>query len=285
MAFKIVIPENQHSITVSGLYQWDFGQTLEIECAELGSELMEVHFACSGMTEAIVRSCSFSVGIGTVTIPDKCLEQANVITAWIYSISGTQGHTVKTIILPVTARTRPSATRDVPAEHVDKYAEAITEINDAVNNLEKGNIIAAKATHAVSADSATTAQSATSASYATSAGSATTAVSADKASKVVTSLHTSCEVKSGRADVPAKFSATEIYFVVFKEGTTGFNSGIFCAPDQADGVYFSSVGLYTLKLLNSGAENADSFTLTSVGVESADINGTLYFYKIGGISG
>lgn len=172
MAIKVYFTENQRDVTVGGLYQWDFGQVLEIECPELGSEIMEVHFACTGMNEAIVRSCSFSVGVGTVTIPDQCLEQANTITAWIYSISDTQGHTVKTITLSVTPRTRPSVSREVPEEYLNLYGEALTEINEAVNKLENGEIIATQATHAVSADNANTATNAVSASYATSAGSA-----------------------------------------------------------------------------------------------------------------
>ena len=181
MAIKVVIPENTTNIQVGGLYQWDFGQALEI-----GSEIMEVHFACSGMTEAIVRECNFSADTdtgtvtGTVTIPDKCLEQASPITAWIYRISDTQGHTVKTITLPVIARTRPSASRDVPTEYVDKYAEALAKINEAVKNLANGTVVSAEATHAVSADNATKAGSATSASYSTSAGHAVNATTAFK---------------------------------------------------------------------------------------------------------
>ena len=175
MAIKVYFSENQRDVTVGGLYQWDFGQVLEIECPELGSEIMEVHFASTGMNEAIVRSCSFAVGIGTVTIPDQCLEQASPITAWIYSVSGTQGHTVKTITLPITARTRPSTSREVPQEYLNLYGEALAEINEAVNKLENGEIIATQATHAVSADNATTATNAVSASYATSAGSAQSA--------------------------------------------------------------------------------------------------------------
>lgn len=283
MAIKVVFPENTTVQTVSGLYQWDFGQVLEIECAEFGSEIMEVHFACSGMTEAIVRICSFSAGVGTVTIPDKCLEQASPITAWIYSISDTQGHTVKTITLPITARTRPSTSREVPAEYLDKYAEALTEINEAIHNLENGKIIAAKASRAVSADSATTAQSATSASYATSAGSATTAGSADRASKVIASSSISCEITKGKVSAP-NLVATDIYLVVFKNNVE-FSSGIFCRSAEMDGVYTTSVGQYLLTLLDSGATGSDSIILTSAGKESADINGTLNFYKIGGISG
>lgn len=184
MAIKVNFTNGAPTATASGLYQWDYGQTLEIECAELGSEIMEVHFACRSMSEAIVRSCSFSNGVGTVTIPDQCLEQADTITAWIYSISGTQGHTVKTITLPVTARTRPSVSRDVPMEYINLYGEALNEINEAINNLENGNITAAKATHANTANSANTATNAGSASYATSAGSATNSTNAEKANEL-----------------------------------------------------------------------------------------------------
>ena len=174
MAIKVYFSENQRDVTVGGLYQWDFGQTLEIESEDLGSEIMEVHFACSEMNEAIVHACTFSKGVGTVAIPTVCLEQSNTITAWIYKISETQGYTVKTITLPVIARTRPSASREIPADYVDKYAESLTAINKAVDELEKGTVTAAKATHAVSADKATTATNSVSASYATSSSHATT---------------------------------------------------------------------------------------------------------------
>ena len=172
MAIKVLILENQREVTVTGLYQWDYGQVIEIECVEFGSEIMEVHFACQGMTEALVRPCSFANGVGTVTIPDRCLEQSGSITAWVYEINGTQGHTVKTIILPVVARTRPSKSKDMPPEYIDKYAEALTEINEAINALEEGNVAVAKAEKADEAAHATTADSAKNASYATSAGTA-----------------------------------------------------------------------------------------------------------------
>ncbi len=188
MAIKVLIPENERVVSVGGLYQWDFGQALEIECVELGSEIMEVHFACSGMAEAIVRPCTFANGIGTVIIPDQCLEQASSITAWIYSVDSKQGHTVKTITLSVTARTRPSASRDIPAEKIDEYAEALTAINTAVDKLEHGIVTVAKATHAVSADRATTATNAASATYATSAGNATKATGATYAEAILVSL-------------------------------------------------------------------------------------------------
>ena len=167
MAIKATFPAGQDIVSVSGLFQWDYGQSLEIEIADIGSEIAEVHFACSNMSEAIVRPCSFSNGVGTVTIPDQCLEQTTDITAWIYRIVGNSGHTIKTITLPITARTRPSMVQEIPQEFSDKYTELVTEINEAVENLESGNITVAKAENALTANHAATAGNANSASNAT----------------------------------------------------------------------------------------------------------------------
>lgn len=183
MSFKVVLPTDRNTVTVSGLYQWDYGQELEIEAVSIGSEIVEVHFACAGMSEAIVRSCSFSNGVGTVTIPDGCLEQASTITAWIYRISGSTGHTWKTITLPVTARTRPSIARELPQDIADKYTELITEVNEAVENLESGNVTAANAKLAEEALRAGIAGNAENANHAISADSATTANTANSATR------------------------------------------------------------------------------------------------------
>lgn len=183
MSFKVVIPEGKDSVTVVGLHQWDYGLVLEIESADLGSEIVEVHFACTNMKEAVVRPCTFANGVGTVTIPDVCLEQTEPLTAWIYQIKGTQGHTLKTINLPITARTRPSIARDIPQEVTNKYTELITEINEAVDALEKGNVTVENANSATKANYATSAGNAESASYATSAGNASTASKAAIAEK------------------------------------------------------------------------------------------------------
>ncbi len=178
MALKATFTAGSDTTTVKGLYQWDYGQEIEIEATDIGSEIVEVHFACAKMSEAIVRSCTFTNGTGTVTIPDACLEQSSPIKAWIYKIEGTGGHTIKTITLTVTERTRPSVNRDIPTEVSDKYTELITEVNEAVEALESGDITAAKATEATRASHATSAGNASTASYATSAGSATIAVKA-----------------------------------------------------------------------------------------------------------
>ena len=176
MAIKVQFPAGESNVTVRGLYQWDYGQVLEIECEEFGSDMLEFHFACPNMSEAIVRTCTFSANIGTVPIPDECLEQTSSVTVWICRRDSTQRHTIKTIVLPLTGRTRPgNMLDDIPAVQKDAVGQLMEEINEAVNALENGNVAVAKASHANTAGHATTAGSATNATnatYATAAGSA-----------------------------------------------------------------------------------------------------------------
>lgn len=271
MAIKVLFSQNQDTIIINGLYQWDYGRVLEIECTEFGSEIMEVHFACRGMEEAIVRPCTFSNGIGTVTIPDRCLEQTNDIKAWIYKVESTEGHTVKTIILPVVARTRPSKSQDIPTEYINKYAEALTEINEAVDALEKGNIIVAKATHAVKADSATTAVNATSATYATSAGSATNTPFV-KMQKI-----NSYQITNGRSgqQVGDEFKDDVIYFVRFVEVNATY-SGICYWNTDTDYNAFS-LGDCIGEFVTGGGGR--ELLIKKNGTLSG--NGTLTVYKLG----
>ena len=144
MALKAIIPSGMTEITVNGLHQWDYGQQLEIHASDLPG-LVEVHFACAGMNDAVVRPCDMVGGVGTVTIPDTCLEQTAPIMAWVYEKNGDAGATVKTITLRVTPRARPTASEAPPPEVIDKYTEAVTAMNDAVGKVTNGRITAAKA--------------------------------------------------------------------------------------------------------------------------------------------
>ena len=281
MAIKVSFNAGDHTAVIGGLYQWDYGQVLEIESLELGTELMEVHFACPGMSEAIVRSCQFVDGIGTVTIPDQCLEQTGNITAWVYSISATQGHTVKTITLPITGRMRPSALRDVPPEYINKYAEAIEEINKAVNAIEKGNVAAAKALTANTAKSADTAKNAESATYATSAGSATTAGSANTATmadNLALVLAATIKITEGRGVISDGLERDIFYFVLFEEANLT-HSGVFCDRSFTD-LSEGNIGTCILGFSHGGGYRDVFVNLNGTNYG----NGTLKFYKLGGVS-
>lgn len=185
MAIKVKIPADVSSVKIDPLYQWDYGQTLEIESPILPSGILEVHFSCSGMTEAFVRSCSGTSGIYSVRVPDACLEQSTDITAWIYEKSTESGKTLKTITIPINERPRPNRGGGIPQSANDVYTESITEINKLIEKMGSGEIVVKAAESAVfaqSAQNAVSAESAVLAQSAQNAASAENTTTADSAS-------------------------------------------------------------------------------------------------------
>lgn len=151
MALIAIIPPGMTEITINGLHQWDYGQTLEIHSADLPT-MVEVHFACAGMKEAVVHSCNAVEGVAEVPIPDRCLEQTAPIITWVYAIGETSGTTIKTLTLTIAPRARPTIpVGEVPTAVADKYTEAVVAMNDAVAKVGDGRIIAAKAVFAETA--------------------------------------------------------------------------------------------------------------------------------------
>lgn len=158
---KAIFPTGVTAMTVNGLHQWDYGQKLEIRAAGLPT-LLEVHFSCANMEDAVVRACSVVDGAATAAIPDRCLEQSGPVTAWVYEIGETSGTTILTLTLPIIARARPQLTESIPTDISDKYTEAVAAMNaaaaevsgvvDAVNEtvrqMEAGEIKVASAAHA-----------------------------------------------------------------------------------------------------------------------------------------
>lgn len=254
MAIKVNIPHGENTASISGLYQWDYGQELEIESTDLGNMVGEVHFACSSMSEAIVVPCNFTNNIAIVAIPNECLEQSSTITAWIYEISETQGRTRKTVTIHVTPRMRPSTSYDIPTEISDRYTELITKVNEAVDKLEHGQITVKKAETAKNADSATSAENASTATHALSAGtvemankalwsaeaawafvaqSADSATSSDKASLLdVDPLY-----ENGDGVDKHEISSTGIYAVVFKNDSVSLGSSFITVTDLKKDIY------------------------------------------------
>lgn len=157
MSIKAVFLTGQTDITVNGLHQWDYGQQLEIRASDLPA-LVEVHFACLGMSEATVRSCAIVDGVGSVAIPDKCLEQTAPIMAWVYAIGDNVGATVKTIVLNVIERARPAPGGEIPTDVSNAYTELITEVNKQVGSLKEGNVTVANAVNAKYAEHAESAE-------------------------------------------------------------------------------------------------------------------------------
>lgn len=138
MSIKALFPAGVTEVTVNGLHQWDYGQTLEIHDNTLPS-LVEIHFACPGMRDAIVRSCAVVLGVATAAIPDICLEQDSPVQAWVYEVGDASGRTIRTITLQMMARPRPALSKDIPVEVGDKYTELISEVNKVVEGLKSGD--------------------------------------------------------------------------------------------------------------------------------------------------
>lgn len=212
MSLKVIIPTGRTEITVNGLHQWDYGRTIEIHANGLPA-MVEVHFACAGMSEAVVRSCAVVDGAVTAAVPDMCLEQTTPIVAWVYAVGEMAGATVLTITLPVTPRTRPQPGETVPEEVADKYTEAVAAMNDLVaeyeqttaevkaeikteleQELSSGTLVVPKASRAEEADFA---------GYAASAGNANTATTADTAAEATHAA--SADADGNGNDIPSTY--------------------------------------------------------------------------------
>lgn len=151
---QAIFPAGVTAMTLNGLHQWDYGRKLQIG-AEGIPALVEVHFACPGMTEAIVRVASATDSY-TVTIPDRCLEQSAPVTAWVVFVDETSSKTAMELTLPITPRPRPmpAVTPDVVQE--DRYNELFAAVETALGELDGivENTKSASEDAAASADSA-----------------------------------------------------------------------------------------------------------------------------------
>lgn len=243
MAIQAIIPAGQTKVTVNGLHQWDYGQILEVHDDGLPA-LVEIHFACAGMDEAVVRSCSTIAGVASAVIPDHCLEQIAPVVAWVYGIDGTTGQTLRTIVMPVIRRTKPSPSAMVPMYISDKYTELVTAITEQVDALKAGDVIVSRALKADQATVATTsteavhavrADNATTAGYAGQAGEANKAKKADtatiaenaNAAEVLHPAHLaiSSAGNSVRIDRPGVYAV-----VFFNSARSVYFSDVICVP-------------------------------------------------------
>ena len=286
MAIKVLFSAGQETVIVQGLYQWDYGQTLEIECSDIGYEIMEVHFACPNMTMAIPRPCTFNNGVGTVPIPDQCLEQGEAITAWICRIDDIQSHTIKTITLPITKRTKPIRTHEVPEELVDKYSELIVEVTETVDALKSGTITVARAKQAENANMANTAKSAEYATYATSAGTANHANQTESAGAINMRLVASCTVTAGVGNVGIALEENTPYLVIYESSDGSVGSGVIVTHTK--GVCGCGINVTHGALLNNWHyEPTHTVIITKADSSSIQgdtaMGGTVYIYTFGNI--
>lgn len=124
---------------ITGLWQWDYGQTLRIQGLDLPTAV-EIHFSLQETGgEAVTRIGVTKDGVTDVVIPDGMLENEDTemdynIYVFIYLTDEGSGETEKKITLKVKARPRPEAF-DTP-EDAELFREAIKEVNNAAGRAE-----------------------------------------------------------------------------------------------------------------------------------------------------
>lgn len=281
MAIKARIPTGEKHKRTDPLYQWDYGQTLEIEADNLPS-IVEVHFACHGMTEAVVHTCSAVNGVVTVAIPDRCLEQASEITAWVYEIEGTAGRTIYSISIPITARTRPARSESIPQSVQDTYTQLIDAVNGLLESMQSGTINVGHANTATSANTA---------------GIATNAVNdmnGDNISKKYmkipegyTALAMGETISEGFYHFIMVEKNSELGYSFFMDfGSTGYHPQNMYSPVAA--VYnalhrvtftIQTLGLYKYSSIDVGTVSGSTFSFSPVGEATASYY-TLYYKKL-----
>lgn len=129
-----IFSEVIQTVTLTGLFQWDYGQKLQIKGLTLG-ETMEVHFSNVKDKEAVVMVATKQGDSYIVDIPNILLEKSLDIIAWIYAIGSNSGETVKTAILKVEPRIKP---QDFVSQNPDAQA-LLDDVLNKINNNIKDN--------------------------------------------------------------------------------------------------------------------------------------------------
>ncbi len=124
---------NDYKYTTSNpVYQWDYGQKLNIYGIDSTDEVIQVHFADNSCERTIVRLASKNADYYQVSIPDGLLENSFPINAYIYLITDDSGYTTHLISIPVIARKKPEGftSHDDPVIRT-QIEQLILDINEA----------------------------------------------------------------------------------------------------------------------------------------------------------
>lgn len=122
---KVIFDSGQPYITVRGLYQWDFGQMIQIYGLDIRPQSsIEVHFSQSGMEDALRGEAEYSEGVVTCRIPDSVLATGLDITVHLYVTTPDYGKTIRTIKFPVIKRKKPE---DYEGEEYHNLAQKILQ--------------------------------------------------------------------------------------------------------------------------------------------------------------
>lgn len=118
-------------------YRYDYGQTLEIAGLDL-SDGFEVHFQNGTENPEIRQGTVDENNVCTVAVPDVTLSLGyDYVLAWVYVKTPESGTTVKTIVINILPREKPS---DAPSvddyPQIKKYADYVKENAKKVSETE-----------------------------------------------------------------------------------------------------------------------------------------------------
>lgn len=118
-------------------YRYDYGQTLEIAGLDL-SDGFEVHFQNGTENPEIRQGTVDENGVGIVSVPDVTLSlDYDCAMAWVYVKTPDSGTTIKTIVINILPREKPSDTPSVDDyPQIKKYADYVKENAEKVSEAE-----------------------------------------------------------------------------------------------------------------------------------------------------
>ena len=139
---------------IDDVWQYDFGQTLQIEGLSLPPTI-EVHYANKGRDTAIPQVGVTKDGITTAPIPNEILSEKGAFTAYIFVTDGKSGETCYTITGYINKR--PALKEfDTPEEQEILHA-AVGAVNAAAERAESAETKATEAASQASEDAKQTA--------------------------------------------------------------------------------------------------------------------------------
>lgn len=126
-----------------GLWQWDYGQILQIEGLTDLPAVTEVHFEQGG--QALTKLGATADNVCQVDVPNAMLQHERQITAYIYLHTGEDdGETEYQIRLPVKGRAQPE-TYDEKDPQIQAEYDALVQATELLNQTTAQVIIDAAA--------------------------------------------------------------------------------------------------------------------------------------------
>lgn len=120
-------------VRTRALYQWDYGQVLQFSGLDL-PDAYTVHFSNVGVGGTAKTMVGNADG---VTIPDEYLTTGQTVYAWVYLHTGdADGETVYAVIIPVTARPKPTEDEPTPVQQ-GAIDQAIASLNAGVEAAQE----------------------------------------------------------------------------------------------------------------------------------------------------